>query len=242
MHEVSHDLAFGGKLRWLNRYFGVFTNLPLGIPAFASFRRYHQDHHKYQGEDAIDTDIPTEGEISFFNSTALKLLWVFMQPGFYALRPMIVMPKIPTGRELFNIASQVAFDVAVFYLLGGKSLAYLVLGTLLGMGLHPMAGHFIAEHYTFIQGQETYSYYGVLNLFSFNVGYHNEHHDFPNIPGCRLPELRRLCPEFYDDALPYHDSWVKVIYKYITDPSIGPYSRIKRNNLGDDFKKDLRSR
>lgn len=243
MHEVSHDLAFGNtkerKLRWLNRYFGIFTNLPLGIPAFASFRRYHQDHHKYQGEDEIDTDIPTTGEITVFRNTMLKLFWVFLQPGFYALRPMAVMPKIPTGRELLNIVCQVAFDYAIYHFFGGKALVYLIAGTLLGMGLHPMAGHFIAEHYTFLKGQETYSYYGILNLFSYNVGYHNEHHDFPNIPGSRLPQLKAMCPEFYDN-LPYHTSWVKVIYKYITDPMIGPYSRIKRNNLDDEEKAKLR--
>jgi sphingolipid delta-4 desaturase len=95
------------------------------------------------------------------------------------------------------------------------------------MGLHPIAGHYISEHYLFRPGQETYSYYGPLNRITFNVGYHNEHHDFPYIAGSRLPELRKLAPEYYD-TLFSHSSWTGTLWRYITRPDIGGFSRVKR--------------
>jgi sphingolipid delta-4 desaturase len=168
-------------------------------------------------------------------------------------------------------------------LAGPKALAYLVIGTLLGMGVHPTAYHFISEHCVFAEGFETYSYYGYLNaimyllpngvfvysvqpntcvpvsfptprslsspstcfslhppmtpplilhsLKRYNVGYHNEHHDFPNVPGSRLYRVKELAPEFYD-TLPSHTSWLKVYVDYITRPEISPYSRVKREKVG----------
>lgn len=50
---------------------------------------------------------------------------------------------------------------------GQASLGYLWLSDILGLGMHPISGHFIAEHYEFIHGQETYSYYGPLNYVTF---------------------------------------------------------------------------
>mmetsp|Transcript_15289 Transcript_15289/g.34247 ORF Transcript_15289/g.34247 Transcript_15289/m.34247 type:complete len:168 (-) Transcript_15289:172-675(-) len=157
---------------------------------------------------------------------------MFFQISFYALRPLFVHPKKPKTLEFLNYAACGVFNAATVYFLGWSAMLYFLLGSLLGAGLHPMAGHFIAEHYVFVEGFETYSYYGILNIFAFNVGYHNEHHDFPFIPGSRLPMVRKIAPEFYDH-LPQTDSWVKVIYRYITDPSISAFSRVKRVQITD---------
>jgi hypothetical protein len=150
------------------------------------------------------------------------------QPLCYALRPMLIKAKPFRFWEGLNWAAQVSFNVAICYFFGMKSFTYLLGGTLMGLGLHPSAGHFIAEHYEFVSGMETYSYYGPANYFNFNVGYHNEHHDFPKIPWSKLPLVRKIAPEFYDH-LPSYSSYVtEVFWPYITDPTMGVYCRVKR--------------
>ncbi len=53
-------------------------------------------------------------------------------------------------------------------------------------------------------------------------------HDFPYISCTKLPEVRRIVHEFYDD-LPQHESWFGVWKDFIFNPSKGPYSRVKRD-------------
>jgi len=225
IHELSHNLAFTKP--WKNRLFACFINLPVGVPVAETFRYYHLLHHVHQGDAVLDTDLPTELEGKLLDNPFSKTLWVIGQGFAYALRPLFVHPKKPTWPELANLALQLAFDVLVFHFWGVKALAYLPISSLVVMGLHPVAGHYISEHYVFRPGQETYSYYGPLNRLTFNVGYHNEHHDFPYIPGSRLARLRALAPEFYD-GLMHHDSWTKTLWQYISQPRLGGYSRVKR--------------
>lgn len=45
MHELSHNLGAGGVSA--NRLLAIFANLPMGIPAAASFKRYHMGENKF---------------------------------------------------------------------------------------------------------------------------------------------------------------------------------------------------
>lgn len=91
------------------------------------------EHHRYQGEDGVDTDIPTIVEGKVFNSTLKKLMFVIFQVFFYAFRPLIVNPKKPGRWELINFLACFGFDLVVAYFLGGSAVAYFLLGTVLGM-------------------------------------------------------------------------------------------------------------
>ncbi|KAK9818336.1 hypothetical protein WJX72_010818 [[Myrmecia] bisecta] len=224
-HELSHFLAFRKPL--YNRILSFVSNCPLVVPVATKFRQYHQEHHSHLGVDDWDVDLPSYLEANHITNFAAKLAWVIVYIAVYGLRPVIVRPKPAGLADLVNIVLVVGFDVSVLYFWGIKSLVYLFLGSILGGGLHPMAGHLIAEHYMFLKGQETYSYYGPLNCLTYNVGYHNEHHDFPQIPHTRLHQLRDLAPEFYNH-LSFHSSWAQVIFKFITDPEVGPWTRMRR--------------
>lgn len=192
-----------------------------------TFQKYHLEHHRFQGVDGVDMDVPTYTEAHLVTNVITKTIWVLLQLFFYALRPLFIKPKPPGYWELFNFIIQIGLDVSVVLFFGWRSFAYLILSTFVGGGMHPMAGHFISEHYVFNPDQETYSYYGPLNLLTWSVGYHNEHHDFPRIPGHKLHKVKEIAEEYYE-GLESYKSWSQVIYMYIMDKTIGPFSRMKR--------------
>ncbi|KAG8723525.1 hypothetical protein FRC09_002952 [Ceratobasidium sp. 395] len=226
VHEITHNLAFRGVKA--NKLFAMFANLPIGIPYAITFKRYHIEHHKHLGEDGIDTDLPSRLEMICLQNVAGKAFFCTFQILFYALRPGFIRSQRPTAWHALNLVVQLTFDAILYHFLGGRALAYLVMSSFFAGSLHPCAAHFIAEHYVWDGlDQETYSYYGPLNVLAYNVGYHNEHHDFPSIPWTRLPALRALAPEFYD-TLPSHPSWPMLTYRFIFDEDVGLYSRVKR--------------
>jgi len=117
-----------------------------------------------------------------------KAFFATFQIFFYALRPGFVRTQKLTAWHFINIGSQLTFDYLLVRTFGWTALIYLIESSFFAGSLHPCAAHFIAEHYLFGGiHQETWSYYGSLNALCYNVGYHNEHHDFPSIPWTRLP-------------------------------------------------------
>ena len=89
-------------------------------------------------------DIPTTAEGNFFTTTLRKFLWVFFQVLFYAFRPILMSPYSPGRFEAANWILCVAFDLVMIRYFGFISIGYFLLSMLLGLGPHPMAGHFIA--------------------------------------------------------------------------------------------------
>jgi sphingolipid delta-4 desaturase len=70
-----------------------------------------------------------------------------------------------------------------------------------------------------------------LNAVAFNVGFHNEHHDFPSIPWNKLPLIKKTAPEYYE-TLYYHTSWTKLFFQFLFDREISLFNRILRRDRG----------
>ena len=79
---------------------------------------------------------------------------------------------------------------------------------------------------------------GPLNRLSFNVGYHHEHHDIVSIPWRRLPEIRRIAPEFYENLHSY-TSWSALLARFIRDPNITLFNAIVRPTRTKNANEDL---
>ena len=229
MHDTSHNLLY--KKRWLNNVFGILCCAPSLTPSSSPFQRYHLKHHSFQGIHELDGDLPSNWEVKLVgNGTIRKAIWLMFFPLIMSLRP----PRLKEVKHFdrwvaANWIAAALIDVMVVMTLGWMALLYLACAMMFSLGLHPVGGRWIQEHYVFNPPQETYSYYGPMNRFAFNVGYHNEHHDFPAIPWNRLPDIKRIAPEYYE-GLHYHMSWGRLVLRFLLDPAIGLYSRVERTS------------
>lgn len=244
IHECAHRLLF--KNPAANRLAGIFANMPQIFPSSVSFERYHIKHHSFQGVHELDADLPNYWEAKLINNYVIgKIVWLLFFPIFQVTRISRLKEIKPFDKWIaFNWLVEIVFSAAIIYFFGLKGFAFLILSFFFSVGLHPLGARWIQEHYlTLSKEQETYSYYGVLNAFAFNVGFHNEHHDFPSVPWNRLPKIKESAPSFYNGLL-YHKSWTVLFFRFLFDQEISLFSRIIRKNRGkvklvDESKPDM---
>jgi len=228
MHDYTHNLVF--RKTNANRLGSIFANIAIVFPAAIGFRNYHLLHHKYLGVRGLDADLPMPGEARWVgNSWWRKTFWLGMFWAVQALQRPTTVKSIRTIDRwvVLNAVAMAAAMAPIVGLFGWWPVAYLFISTLFSLGVHPVGARWIQEHYVFREGQETYSYYGPLNKLSFNMGYHNEHHDFPQVPWSRLPALRALAPEFYND-LYHHRSWTKLLFRVLFSREFRLHNRVVR--------------
>ena len=211
IHECAHRLLF--KKPEANRLAGILANIPQLFPSSVSFERYHIKHHSFQGVHELDADLPNYWEAKLINNFFIgKMIWLLFYPLFQVFRISRLKEIKPFDKWVaLNWAVQIAFIVFISLWLGPKGIVFLLASFFFSVGLHPLGARWIQEHYLTYGEQETYSYYGPLNNVAFNVGFHNEHHDFPSIPWNKLPKIREGAPTFYN-SLYYHTSWTKLFF------------------------------
>lgn len=228
IHEMAHNLFF--RSVWQNKAFAIMANVPVAVPFAMAFRQFHLDHHRDQGVDGVDADLPVHSEAAMVSKSRLRrALWLSSQIVVYAVRPLVAGEPIRVDAWVCaNSATQALAMAALCHLRGGTALAYLLVSAFLAGGLHPCAGHFISEHYFLGDTrQETFSYYGPLNALTWNVGYHNEHHDFPAVPWINLPRLKSVAREYYE-PLDQCESWTLTLVRFVSCSGRSLFDRVKR--------------
>jgi sphingolipid delta-4 desaturase len=235
IHELTHDLVFDAP--FLNTFLLLICNTTHIIPSGISFRYFHKQHHSYLNETYKDPDVPSPIEDKLFGHSMLgKATWLSLFSVFQSLRLLRARQPFEWA-AVFNILLNAAFIYAILHFFGTKALLFLFLSSLLSVGLllHPLGARWIAEHWAVFPLQETYSYYGIINFFAFNIGYHNEHHDFVGVPWSDLPKLKKVAPEYYE-PLHQHPSYIKLIWSFITNTNFTLKSRVVRWPKGEEGK------
>ena len=228
IHDATHRLVFRSRIA--NNVVAIVSDLPNVVPGAIGFGICHLKHHAHQGRYDVDADIASNWEARLVgNHWFGKALWLLFFPLFQVTRPLRLRTISVFSRwSITNLSAAIAFDLVMVASFGWNALVYLIASFFFSIGLHPLGGRWIQEHFTTDPRQETGSYYGGLNLLALNVGYHNEHHDFPWVPWNRLPKIRAAAPEFYE-SLRATRSWLRLWLTFIFDPRYSLYSRVLRS-------------
>lgn len=235
IHEVSHNLVFENKSA--NRLLGILCNTVFIAPVSEVFRQHHNMHHLHLGDVHKDVDVPGKKEMRFVgNSMVKKTAWLVLSVFVLPVRSMLKLPVYWSIMMVINWVACIGFGLFVLTH-SQPAFLYMILGTVLSQSMHPANARQVQRHINVYKDKEyvpqgdetpihqrklnTFSYYGIQNLFTLNVGYHVEHHDFANIAWTRLPMLKKIAGEkWYPENSAYHTRGVSEIIAFILNPRI----------------------
>jgi sphingolipid 4-desaturase/C4-monooxygenase len=208
MHELSHNRMFSVRI---DRLVSMGVNILMLAPISEVFRQHHRAHHLSLGDAQNDVDAPSPWEIEFVgNGPFKKAIWLFFNMLFLPIRSLTKLEVKWCKWVVLNFVTSIGFTLIILFT-DLKLFFFFGLSLMFSQGLHPVNARQLQRH--FWDGSEekainkqghsshTFSYYGkIYNSLYLNVGYHNEHHDFAQVPWTRLPELKAMVgDEWYPD-------------------------------------------
>jgi len=199
VHELIHELAIENN-PLANKFLTGFVNLALFLPFAAGYHRSHRHHHAYLGTD-LDNKYPTMEEALRYDQNLIgRLKYIFGHPLHGGPRWDRIAPgDKPSQFIIWNERTVWLVDILMLIFWGYKSLVYLFLAFWINDTIFIQGSKNFVDHWVSETDSHTSSYYGWVNKINFNIGYHREHHDFPNIPGRYLAIVNKIAPEFYAD-------------------------------------------
>eukprot|EP00027_Filamoeba_sp_ATCC50430_P016253 CAMPEP_0168570378 /NCGR_PEP_ID=MMETSP0413-20121227/16685_1 /TAXON_ID=136452 /ORGANISM="Filamoeba nolandi, Strain NC-AS-23-1" /LENGTH=305 /DNA_ID=CAMNT_0008602989 /DNA_START=161 /DNA_END=1075 /DNA_ORIENTATION=- len=144
------------------------------------------------------------------------------------------LPQIVDWWFLLNEIISDLFNWAIIHYFGWSAFWYLQVSNAFANGLHPLGMRNVQEHQVRVPNQPTYSIYRRVPfdwMVGFNSNHHVEHHDFPRIPWTRLPQVRKIAPEYYNN-LYHYTSFMQILWHFLTDRGMPVESFFEGTTLG----------
>jgi omega-6 fatty acid desaturase (delta-12 desaturase) len=202
MHDCGHGTLFSS--RPTNERVGKLLGFVTGVD-FRRFKALHWEHHKIYGQ---------RGDPQGFHYLGLSLMtpaafaWHVIKPLLganlrYVFRESIVHPRnLRAAAANGELAVLILVQAGLALLITGLGrqpwLALLPFASAATFGLFLSQLRGIAEHGVWERGRpETHvrsharELFGSLLLYDVHFNFHEEHHRYPGVPSCHLPELAR---------------------------------------------------
>jgi sphingolipid delta-4 desaturase len=230
IHELSHNRCTGKVVA--DRLLSIAANCLMLAPISEIFRQHHSAHHTYLGDATNDVDAPCDWEVAFVgNSSWKKAVWLGLNMVFLPVRSLYKLEVRWNRFVVLNWVASAATAAAVYAIGGVQLLAFFGISLLCSQGAHPANARQLQRHLWDGSDEKginaaggsahTFSYYGWSNAFFLNVGFHNEHHDFAQVPWTNLPALRAMVgPKYYPDDAAYHTRGTGDVWNFVFNPKV----------------------